>query len=200
MSTVTATTFNTANTTTNVTLRTGNTNAGYVVVNAGGGATIGSNSSLAAITISSDGQSTFAGNVAAANIAVSNISTNVVMSGTATIRGATTANAISAANITIQTANVTSNTLTLGNPTLAVNGSSLLPNGLRMNWGWVSSNSSAGLATFTTPFTTLYNVQGTVQVAGTTYALSVTGSNTTTASFRTANTTAANVFWQAIGV
>lgn len=195
MSTVTATTFNTANTTTNVTLRTGNTNAGYVVVNAGGGVSIGANSSLAAITVSTAGETTFAN-----AIAVSNISTNVTFSSTATIRGTTVANNISAANITIQTANVTSNTLTLGTSTLAVNGSSLLPNGLRMNWGWVSSNSSAGLATFTTPFTTLYNVQGTVQVAGTTYALSVTGSNTSSASFRTANTTAANVFWQAIGV
>lgn len=194
MSTVTATTFNTANASTNVTLRTGNTNAGYVVVNAGGGATIASNSTFNALTISDAGVATFGANIAANTISLSTISSNVI------IQGRTTANAVSAANITIQTANVTSNTLTLGTPTLAVNGSSLLPNGLRMNWGWVSANSSAGLATFTTAFTTLYNVQGTVQVAGTTYALSVTGSNTTTASFRTANTTAANVFWQAIGV
>jgi hypothetical protein len=194
MSTVTATTFNTANSSTNVTLRTGNTNAGYVVVNAGGGLELGSNSTTSAVSVSSAGVTTFNGNVVISNTTISRITSSVI------IQGTTTANAISAANVTVQTANVTSNTLSLGSPTLAVNGSSLLPNGLRMNWGWVSTNSSVGLATFTTPFTTLYNVQGTVQVSGTTYALSTTGSNTSTASFRTANATSANVFWQAIGV
>ena len=194
MSTVTATTFNTANSSTNVTLRTGNTNAGYVVVNAGGGLELGSNSTTSAVSVSSAGITTFNGNVVISNTTISRITSSVI------IQGTTTANAISAANVTVQTANVTSNTLSLGSPTLAVNGSSLLPNGLRMNWGWVSTNSSVGLATFTTPFTTLYNVQGTVQVSGTTYALSTTRSNTSTASFRTANATSANVFWQAIGV
>ena len=67
MSTVTATTFNTANSSTNVTLRTGNTNAGYVVVNAGGGLELGSNSTTSAVAVSSAGVTTFNGNVVGIN-------------------------------------------------------------------------------------------------------------------------------------
>lgn len=55
MSTLTVTTINTANATTDLTAATGNTSAGRVVVQSGGGVVIGSNSISNAVTVSSNG-------------------------------------------------------------------------------------------------------------------------------------------------
>jgi hypothetical protein len=55
MSTLSVTTINTANGTTALTLATGNTNAGDIVINNGGGLILASNSTVNAVTISATG-------------------------------------------------------------------------------------------------------------------------------------------------
>ena len=100
----------------------------------------------------------------------------------------------------INTANVTSNTLTLGTSTNAANGYTYLPNGFKMNWGWISANSSDGNVVFTSAFTTnAYVVTATSNSAVTTYQAAVVGTNNTVALIRTGNATSTNVYWTAIG-
>ena len=100
---------------------------------------------------------------------------------------------VSAVNATL-----TSNTLTLGSSTSAANGYTYLPNGLKMNYGWVSATSSAGAVTFTNAFSTAcYNIQTTSNNNGTIVGATVI--STTGATILTNNTTATNVYWVAIG-
>ena len=54
--------------------------------------------------------------------------------------------------ISVVNATLSSNTLTLGSSTSAANGYTYLPNGIRLMWGWVSSNSTVGTITFTPAF------------------------------------------------
>ena len=98
------------------------------------------------------------------------------------------------------TVHVVSNTLNLGTSSATVNGYSYLPNGFKMNWGWVSANSTDGNATFTSAFgTACYIVTATSNNAATTYQAAVIGSNTTVVGIRTANATSTNVYFMAIG-
>jgi hypothetical protein len=100
-----------------------------------------------------------------------------------------------AANLT-----VLSNTFNLGSSTNGANGYTYLPNGFKMNWGWVSANSTAGNATFTAAYTTnAYAVTATSNSTVATYQAAVIGTNTTVVQIRTANATSTNVFWHAIG-
>jgi hypothetical protein len=93
----------------------------------------------------------------------------------------------------------TSNTLNFGSNTNAANGYTYLPNGFKMNWGWVSANSSNGSATFTSGFSVnSYSVVASSN-AGATYSAFVISTNSTVAEIRTSNATSTNVFWQAIG-
>jgi len=95
---------------------------------------------------------------------------------------------------------VLSNTLNLGTSTNAANGYTYLPNGFKINWGWVSANSSAGNVTFTSPYTTnAYVVTATSNTTVATYQAAVVSVNNTIAAIRTGNSTSTNVFWQAIG-
>ena len=73
-----------------------------------------------------------------------------------------------------------------------------------MNWGTVLSNSSTGDVTFTSAFTTLYNVQATsnsIAVTGSTSGFAgVTTANSTTATIRVPVTGAqVLVYYMAIG-
>jgi hypothetical protein len=92
------------------------------------------------------------------------------------------------------------NTVGLGSSTIAANGYTYLPNGLKMNWGVVSANSSDGNVTFTSAFSTaLY----TITVTGTNTEITTLpvaiGANTTAALVRTSNATSVNVYFTAIG-
>jgi len=106
--------------------------------------------------------------------------------------------------VTVNTsANLTvlSNTFNLGTSTNGANGYTYLPNGFKMNWGWVSANSSAGNVTFTSAYTTnAYVVTATSNSAVATYQAAVISTNNTVAAIRTANVTSTNVFWTAIGI
>lgn len=101
----------------------------------------------------------------------------------------------SAANLT-----VLSNTFVLGTNTNSANGYTYLPNGFKLNWGWVSANSTAGNVTFTSAYTTnVYVVTATSNSTVATYQAAVIGTNNMVGQIRTGNVTSTNVFWQAIG-
>jgi len=114
------------------------------------------------------------------------------------------------ANLTINTTiittpsiNVTSNSgLGLGSSSVSGNGYTFLPNGLKMNWGWVSANNSTGgNAVFSNAFTSaVYSVVATSNTPVATYQAGVTAINLGNTIIRTANATSTNVFYMAIGV
>jgi hypothetical protein len=147
------------------------------------------NSSSASKTVNSS----FSG----ANLNVT--TTNTYITSNTTIAGTTTT-VTSNASFTGQIA-VTTNTFTLGTSTSGANGYTYLPNGLKLNWGWVLANSTtAGAITFTSAFTTnAYVVTATSNTAVATYQAAVISWNKTSANVVTANVTSTNVFWQAIG-
>lgn len=100
------------------------------------------------------------------------------------------------------TANVGTNTLNLGTSTLAGNGYCYLPNGIKMNWGVIAANNSTGgNATFSSAFTTVYNVltSGANSLGNSCWCAAV---NTTVAQIRSTNAAAGGglVYWTAIGV
>ena len=93
----------------------------------------------------------------------------------------------------------TSNNLSLGSNTNAANGYTYLPNGFKLNWGWVSANSTNGKVTFSSGYSlNSYSVTASSN-AGSTYAAYVSSTNSSAAEIRTSNATSTNVFWQAIG-
>ena len=84
--------------------------------------------------------------------------------------------------------------------TSAANGYTVLPNGMKMNWGWVAANTSVGNATFVSAFTTnAWSVTATSNSTVATYQAAVIGTNNTVVQIRTANVAATNVFYMAIG-
>lgn len=91
-------------------------------------------------------------------------------------------------------------TVSIGTSDSSANGFTSLPNGMKMNWGWVSANSSAGNVTFTSAYTTnAFSVTATSNTALATYQAAVLSVNNTTAVIRTANATSTNVMWTSIG-
>lgn len=129
---------------------------------------------------------------ASSRISVGNSTSNAVTNST----GFYTTHTISGANATLST-----NTFTLGTSTAASNGYTWLPNGLKLNWGWISANSTNGNATFSSAFATAcYTVTATSNTPVSTYQAGVTGTNTTVALIRTANVASTNVFYMAIGI
>lgn len=104
--------------------------------------------------------------------------------------------------VTTPSVNVTSNSgLGLGSYTISGNGYTYLPNGLKMNWGFVSANSTNGNAVFTNAFSTaVYAVIATSNTPVATYQAGVTAINLGNTNIRTANVNSTNVYWVAIGV
>lgn len=131
-----------------------------------------------------------------------NTTVSAVYSGNSISIGNSSVNVFSNSSyLFVQSANVATNTgLTLGSSTSAANGYTFLPNGLKLNWGWVSANSSDGNATFTSAYTTnCWSVTATSNTSTATYQASVQSVNNTVAVIRTANVTSTNVFWMSIG-
>lgn len=138
-------------------------------------------------------------------VSVGNSSVNTFINSTS-ISLTNTGSVISVGNSTVNASiNTTgfytsTNTFTLGTSTNAANGYTYLPNGFKMNWGWVSSNSTVGNATFASAYTTnAYVVTATSNSTVATYQAAVIGTNNTVAVIRTANATATNVYFMAIG-
>ena len=100
-----------------------------------------------------------------------------------------------AANVTVAT-----NTFTLGTSSATANGYTWLPNGILLQWGTVSANVTTGDATFPVAFpTTCFSVTANRRVAGANGFAIIAGQNTTVAQIRTANNTAVNCSYFAIG-
>jgi len=107
--------------------------------------------------------------------------------------------ALTVGNATINVV-VNSTAVSIGTATAAANGFVNLPNGLKMNWGWVSANATVGAVTFTSAYVTnAYNVTATSNSAVATYGAAVTAWTKTGATILTANATSTNVFWHAVG-
>lgn len=126
------------------------------------------------------------------------------LSGNLTFTGAnlniTGTNTNISSNVYISAAQTTivSNTLNLGTSTVAANGHTMLPNGLKMAFGYVAANSTTGDATYASAFTTVYSLTVTPVTSGLTFNATT---NTTVAAIRTSlTTTAANVYYIAIGI
>ena len=103
--------------------------------------------------------------------------------------------------INVASANVTTNNLTLGTSIIGANGYTYLPNGLKLNWGWVlADRTTYGDITFSSAFTTnAFVITATSNNGVDTYQAGVISWTKTGASIRTANNASTNVFWQAIG-
>jgi len=192
MSTLSVKTIDTANGSTSLTTRTGNTFGPSVVILPTNQINVSANSTLQVLTINTTAI-TAAVPVTAANVSVTstlNVTTaanlgNTVISGTANVSG----------DIKTYSANVTTS-LTLGTPAVAANGHSKLPNGLTMQWGVANILSTGSVVTLPTSLTAApYQVQLTTKSSTTVY---VTGSNTST--FSATSGANGDVYFLVIGV
>lgn len=193
MSSLTTTTINTKNATTDLTLSTGNSAGPVVVVSANRDITLKANVSSTIVTVNTTAMTVNTSASVSGNLSVqSSLSVNSTVS----ILGNASVNAtISAVGM-----NVSSNSFTLGSSSLTANGYSRLPNGLLMQWGTVSVNTSAGSITFPAAFSSVYSLQVTPTSNVSSHMPAVTALSTTTASVRSSNTTANTNYWIAIGV
>ena len=99
------------------------------------------------------------------------------------------------------TVNATMNTAGIyigGKVTAAATGYTVLPNGIKMNWGSISANSLGVVGTFSSAFTTLYNV--TISSTAIAVIVAATASNTTTVTATTNSAASTTVYYHAIGV
>jgi hypothetical protein len=117
--------------------------------------------------------------------------------GNSTVNTSANSSRVSTGSIVVE-----SNTLTLGTSSATANGYTFLPNGLKLNFGSVDANSTAGQAVFSNEFSTaVYSITlGGNSVAHETQVPAVTTQNTTVAEIRTANASLTKVFYMAIGV
>lgn len=195
MSSLTTTSINTANGSTNLTVGTGNSSGPVLLVTAGTDVVIRANTSANVFIANSTAiRANAAVTIANSLTVTSNIAANVI-SGNVTFSGTP-----SFTNVNITTANVSS--ISLGTPSIATSGHTRLPNGLLLQWGTVSVNATTGSITFPTAFAANpYSVQVTSSSGASANAAGVTAVSTTTATVRSASTAAASTaYWLAIGV
>lgn len=139
----------------------------------------------------------------AAQLSLANSTTNFTATrDTISVGNSTVNTSANSSRVSTGSVVVTSNTLTLGTSTVAANGYTFLPNGLKLNFGSVEANSSAGQAVFNNAFSTaVYSVTiGGNSVAHATQVPAVISQTTTAAEIRTTNTSLTKVFYMAIGV
>lgn len=135
------------------------------------------------------------------NLSISNSTTQFLANRNYLLVGNSTVNTVvNSSSIDTSEVIVSSNTINLGNPTKSSNGYTYLPNGIKMNWGVVSSNSTVGTVTFTSSYSEVYVVTATTTNTEFTYQPAVVSQNTTTAEIRTSNSTTKDIYWTAIGV
>lgn len=195
MSSLTTTTINTKNATTDLTLSTGNTLGPLIVVGSNRDISLKANVSSTIMTVNTTAM-TLNASVFATVSGNLTVQTSLSVNSTVAISGNTNVNA----TLTTVGMNVSSNSFTLGSSSLAANGYSRMPNGLLMQWGKVSVNSTAGTVTFPTEFTSVYSLQVTPTMNVASHMPAVTALSTTTASVRSSATTANTNYWIAIGV
>lgn len=109
---------------------------------------------------------------------------------------------VNSALVTTPSANITSNTgLNLGTSSATANGFTYLPNGIIMQWGAASANSTESTIAFANTFTNLWSLVLTPESStyDVTYVPIVLTSNTSAANVATANDTSITVRYTAIG-
>jgi hypothetical protein len=98
---------------------------------------------------------------------------------------------------------ISSNVFNLGTPSVTANGFNPAPSNVFMQWGWRSTNSTSGFVAFPTTFPTGVFVvvasSNTGASGNKTFVPAVTQQNTSGCTIVSANATAANVFWMAVG-
>ena len=148
------------------------------------------------------GNSTVNTSVNSSSISFVNSTSLSTINASAVTFGNSTVNTfVNSSSIVVRSANVVTNTFNVGSFVDGANGYTYLPNGFKLNWGWVSANSSAGNVTFTAAYTTnAYVVTATSNTTVNTYQAAVLSVNNTVAVIRTANATSTNVRWTAIGM
>lgn len=196
MSSLTTTTIDTINSTTNLTVRTGNTAAARIIVGSGTeGVVLGGNSSANVLFVNSTAVRSnvrITSNTLTVNVlTVTTVSGNVAFQNTVAF----------SANVSVPTINASAIGLT--GSSISTTGFSRLPNGLLMQWGSQTGiTATAGSITFPTAFAAApYSicVQPTFNANGA--MMAVTATSTTTATVRTTNTaTAQTAYWWALGV
>lgn len=205
MSSLTTTTINTKDGLTNLTVRTGNVSGPTIVVNSIDTISISANSTTDVIIANTTAVRVNAAATMTSTLSVTanvNAQANINVTGTANVVGAVlAANATLTGRISAANAVISSNNLSLGSPVIANPGYSRMPNGLLMQWGNATVNSSSGSVTFPAAFSAVYTMQLTPSVSTVGNTLpAVTALTTTTATLRSANATASTVYWLAIGV
>ena len=193
MSSLTTTTINTINGTTNLTLSTGNTSGPAIVV---------TSETDIAIRANTTANVFIANSTAIRANAATTIANTLSVSANVDITGNVTANVYTANSITVVNAVISTNTLSLGSSSAAANGYTRLPNGILFQWGSVTGvTSAAGSITFPAAFNTVYSftATGTANTVGNGH-IAVTSLSTTAASVRSGNGTGQTVYWMGIGV
>jgi hypothetical protein len=199
MSSLTTTTVNTKDGVTNLTLTTGNTTGPALVVSSSNTLWIRANSSVNVFTINT---------TSAVVNTPATFNNNVAVTGVVTITGnvsttdslAVTNNAVVSNGLIVsKSATFETNTFTLGSYSAANPGYTRLPNGLLLQWGNVTINSTSGTITFPAAFGTVYSVQLTPSSNTQSQIPAVTSVSLTTATVRSANATSNTVYWLAIG-
>lgn len=136
------------------------------------------------------------------SLLISNSTVTVSVNSSVVSIGNSTVNTFAnSSSLVVRSANVVTNTFNVGSYTDGANGYTYLPNGFKLNWGWVSANSTDGNVTFTAAYTTnAYVVTATSNTTVNTYQAAVLSVNNTVALIRTGNATSTNVRWTAIGL
>jgi len=206
MSSLTTTTVNTANGSTNLTLMTGNSSSASIVVRTDGTLSVKANSTVNSISVNTTNITTNTGSFTAnGNMTVNGTFTAV---GNSTFSGNTTVGAsLTVSNVLTvsNSATFVTNSVTLGaysaTATQFANGYSRLPNGLLFQWGTVAANTTVGSVTFPAAFSPVFSMTVTANDKSTTCMAAVTSlTNTTATVLLASNVSTRTVYWQAIGL
>lgn len=219
MSTLTVTTVQTANGSTDLTLQTGNTSAAKIVIPASGSQITIPDLSISNNLTVSKNLTVSADNTTGGGIILSDDGDIVdnndgfcsmrFSNGVRVFSGNKTGSAVitlsSNGNANVSSAVVSTNTFNLGTSSIAANGYSRLPNGLLMQWGSSPSigQDSSGSVTFPIAFTTLYCIQITPRAPtnnGGGGADNITANSTTGFTISHGADGTATFYWMAIGV
>lgn len=148
------------------------------------------------------GNSTVNSSISISSVQISNSTVNTSVSAGSVFVGNSTVNTtVNSSSVSTGSLSSSSNTFTLGSSSIAANGYTYLPNGLKMNFGNVDANSTAGQAVFSNAFSTnAYVVLVSSNTVGSTYAPAVISYSDIAAEIRTANQSTSTVSFIAIGV
>lgn len=197
MSSLTTTTINTANGDTPLTITTGNTSGPSIIVGNGTDIVIRANATSNVFVVNSVAvQANAAFSISNTLNVTGQLTINAVANGANFAGNTTFANVVATSVRTTNTV-VTTNTLTLGTSSIATSGYTRLPNGLLLQWGSVTSVTTAG-TTVTFPVT----------FAAAPYSITVTGksaqygfvTSSTASTFFLDSSGTSDYFYMAIGI